>query len=309
MKLVTFDDGMVQSIGVLLGHEVAVLDAAKNPAFRSMRALLDAGPEAMAAAGSEAQAAGTNRRPLAGLRLRAPLPRPAQMRDALCFEKHLRQARANRHLSGMAPARVSPENIEVPQIWYDQPIYYKGNRFAVSGPEDEILWPRGETRLDYELEIAAVIGVGGRDIAPADAYRHIAGYMIFNDFSSRDYQMAEMAGGLGPAKGKDWDTANAMGPWFVTADKVNPADGLNMLARVNGEEWSRGRSDTMHHSFSRVLAHISRDETLWPGEVIGSGTVGGGCGLEIGRFLNAGDRVELEVEGLGCLGNTIGPQR
>jgi len=118
-----------------------------------------------------------------------------------------------------------------------------------------------------------------------------------------------MAGGLGPAKGKDWDTANAMGPWFVTADKVNPADGLNMVARVNGEEWSRGRSDTMHHSFSRVLAHISRDETLWPGEVIGSGTVGGGCGLEIGRFLNAGDRVELEVEGLGCLGNTIGPQR
>lgn len=304
MKLVTFDDGTEQAIGVILGDEVAVLDAGQS-AFRSLRALLDAGPETMATVQS-AGLQSRDRRLLESLHLRAPLPRPAQMRDALCFEQHLRQARANRHLFGKAPARVAPEDIEVAQIWYDQPIYYKGNRFAVSGPEDEILWPKGETKLDYELEIAAVIGLGGRDIAEADAQDHIAGYMVFNDFSARDHQFAEMAGMLGPAKGKDWDTANALGPWFVTPEEADPAQGLEMLARVNGETWSRGNSNTMHHSFSRVVAHISRDETLWPGEIIGSGTVGNGCGLELGRFLKSGDQVELEVEGLGCLRNSVG---
>lgn len=307
MKLVTFDQEDGQAIGVVIDDMVAKLDA-NQPAFRSMRALLDAGPDAMTAARDAAQASMV-RRPLADLPLRAPIPRPAQMRDALCFEKHLRQARANRHLFGQAPARVAPEDVDIPQIWYDQPIYYKGNRFAVSGPGDEILWPKGETKLDYELEIAAVIGVGGRDIAEADIHKHIAGYMIFNDFSSRDHQLAEMAGTLGPAKGKDWDTANSMGPWLVTPDEADPAEGLEMVAKVNDEIWSRGNSTTMHHTFARVIAHISRDETLWPGEVIGSGTVGDGCGLELGRFLKPGDRVTLEVEGLGRLCNTIGPMR
>lgn len=307
MKLVTFEDTSGQAIGVVLDDMVATLDATL-PAFRSMRALLDAGPDGLAAA-RDAAAASIDRRPLNAVRLRAPLPRPAQMRDALCFEKHLRQARANRHLFGLAPARIPPEEVDIPQIWYDQPTYYKGNRFAVSGPEDEILWPRGETKLDYELEIAAVIGTGGRDIAEANAHKHIAGYMIFNDFSSRDYQIAEMAGTLGPAKGKDWDTANALGPWLVTPDEADPAQGLEMLAKVNGEVWSRGNSNTMHHKFARVLAHVSRDETLWPGEVIGSGTVGDGCGLELGRFLHGGDQIELQVEGLGCLRNSIGPER
>lgn len=307
MKLVTFDDGTGQAIGLILGDEVAVLDA-RQSAYRSLRALLDAGPEAMATVQS-AGLASRDLRPLETLRLRAPLPRPAQMRDALCFEQHLRQARANRHLFGQAPARIPPEDIDIPQIWYGQPIYYKGNRFAVSGPDDEILWPKGETKLDYELEIAAVIGLGGRDIAEADAHKHIAGYMIFNDFSARDHQFAEMAGMLGPAKGKDWDTANALGPWFVTPDEADPAQGLMMRARVNGETWSVGNSNTMHHNFARVVEHISRDETLWPGEIIGSGTVGDGCGLELGRFLQGGDQVELEVEGLGCLRNSVGPQR
>lgn len=306
MKLVTFDHGGRQGIGVLTGAGIAALDPAE-PAFRSMRALLDGGPAAMEAARRAAVSA-----PVlapSAVRLRAPLPRPAQMRDSLSFEMHVRQARANRHLFGLAPARIPPEAVEVPKVWYDQPTYYKGNRFAVSGPEDEILWPKGETKLDYELEIAAVIGTGGRDIAEADAPAHIAGYMIFNDFSSRDHQMAEMAGGLGPAKGKDWDTANALGPWLVTPDEADPAHGLRMVARVNGEVWSEGRSDTMHHRFPRILAHISRDETLYPGEIIGSGTVGGGCGLELGRFLSPGDVVELEVEGLGVLRNRIGPRR
>lgn len=308
MKLVTFNEKGTDRIGVVLGDEVAPLDASTSPAFGSLRALLDAGSEALAAA-EQAAHAQRERLPLSNLRLRAPLPRPLQMRDALCFEQHLRQARANRHLFGQGTARIAPKDVDVPMVWYDQPIYYKGNRFAVSGPDDEILWPTGETKLDYELEIAAVIGRGGRDIAKSDAHAHIAGYMIFNDFSARDHQIAEMAGMLGPAKGKDWDTANALGPWFVTSDEADLADGLAMTASVNGEEWSRGRSDSMYHGFDQVIAHISRDETLWPGEIIGSGTVGGGCGLELGKFLDAGDVVELEVEGLGVLRNTIGPKR
>jgi ParB/RepB/Spo0J family partition protein len=152
MKLVTFNSDGTDRVGVILGDEVAPLDAATTPAFASLRSLLEAGPDALDAAGRAGNEA-AERLPLAGLRLRAPIPRPVQMRDALCFEKHLRQARANRYLFGQGTARVPPEEIEVPQVWYDQPIYYKGNRFAVSGPEDEILWPKGETKLDYELEI------------------------------------------------------------------------------------------------------------------------------------------------------------
>ncbi|WP_436643066.1 fumarylacetoacetate hydrolase family protein [Microbaculum sp. FT89] len=304
MKLVTFQADDTIRIGVVRHEGIVALDDSR-PAFRSMRALLEAGPKALEAA----RAAGereTDLVVLSDVRLLAPLPRPAQMRDALVFEKHLRQARANRYIFGLAPERVSPDEIAVPSVWYEQPIYYKCNRFAVSGPEDEIRWPKGETRLDYELEIAAVIGTGGRDISRADAKKHIAGYMIFNDFSARDFQFSEIQAGLGPAKGKDFDTANALGPWLVTPDEVDPADGLEMTARVNGEVWSRGRSDEMQHDFARIVEHVSKNETLHPGEVIGSGTVGNGCGLEHGRFLSAGDVVELEIEGLGLLRNRIG---
>lgn len=304
MKLVTFDHAGRQGIGVLTDVGIAALDPAE-PAFRSMRALLDAG--AIDAARSAAATAPVIA--LSDVRLLAPLPRPTQMRDSLSFETHVRQSRSNRYLFGQGNERIPPEDIVVPQVWYDQPTYYKGNRFAVSGPNDEILWPKGETKLDYELEIACVIGRAGRDISEADAPAHIAGYMIFNDFSSRDHQMREMLGSLGPAKGKDWDTANALGPWLVTPDEADPAKGLRMIARVNGEVWSEGRSDAMHHSFPRIIAHISRDETLYPGEVIGSGTVGNGCGLEQGRFLAPGDVVELDVEGLGILRNHIGARR
>ena len=137
------------------------------------------------------------------------------------------------------------------------------------------------------------------------AREHIAGYTVFNDFSARDAQMREMAGRLGPAKGKDFDTGNAMGPFLVTTDEVPDPYALTMVARVNGEEWSRGRSGEMHHRFEDIIAHVSRDETLHPGEFIGSGTVGNGCGLELDRWIAPGDVVELEVEGLGVLRNRV----
>jgi 2-keto-4-pentenoate hydratase/2-oxohepta-3-ene-1,7-dioic acid hydratase in catechol pathway len=272
-----------------------------------MLALIEAGDEGLQAARHSAMEAEVVS--LADVRLRAPLPVPVQMRDALCFEEHLRQARANRYLFDPRAPRATPAEVEVPQVWYDQPIYYKCNRFSVSGPEDEILWPRGETRLDYELELGAIIGTGGGDIPASRAVDHIFGFVVFNDFSARDHQIAEMAGGLGPAKGKDFRTANAIGPCIVARDELGDGAGLRMRARVNGETWSDGNSSSMHHGFARIIEHVSRDEFLHPGEFIGSGTVGGGCGLELNRFLNPGDVVELEIEGIGVLRNTIGPRR
>jgi 2-keto-4-pentenoate hydratase/2-oxohepta-3-ene-1,7-dioic acid hydratase in catechol pathway len=159
--------------------------------------------------------------------------------------------------------------------------------------------------MDYELEFGCVIGRSGKNISREKAREHIFGYCIFNDFSARDAQLAEMAGQLGPAKGKDFDTGNVLGPWLVTADELtNPYD-LTMTARVNGEEWSRGTSADMQFKFEDFITHVSVDEPLRAGEFLGSGTVGSGCGLELGRFLKHGDLVELEVSGLGMLKNRV----
>ena len=157
--------------------------------------------------------------------------------------------------------------------------------------------------MDYELEFACVIGRVGTDISHEDALEHVFGYTVFNDASARDAQGKEMAGMLGPAKGKDFDTGNVLGPWIVSADELGDPHSLTMTARVNGEEWSRGTSADMRHRFDDIIAFISRSETLHPGEVIGSGTVGTGCGLELGRFLKSGDVVELEIERIGVLRN------
>lgn len=308
MKLVTFENGAgAQGIGILDGDTIAVLDAAANPAFGSMLALIEGGDDALSAA-RKAQGS-ASRIALSSVRLRAPVPVPVQMRDSLTFELHLRQARAT--MSKLTPGvpDVDPADVVLPQVWYDQPIYYKGNRFSVSGPEDTIIWPQGETRLDYELELGMITSRGGQDIKAADGQDHVFGFLVFNDFSARDHQMLEMAGGLGPAKGKDWKTANAMGPCLVTKDEIGDGSGLEMIARVNGEEWSRGNSSSMHHSFGRILEHVSRDEEVRAGEFFGSGTVGGGCGLELNRYLNPGDVVELEIEGIGILRNRVADKR
>jgi 2-keto-4-pentenoate hydratase/2-oxohepta-3-ene-1,7-dioic acid hydratase in catechol pathway len=159
--------------------------------------------------------------------------------------------------------------------------------------------------MDFELELACVIGKTGKDIQPEAALNHIFGFTIFNDFSARDAQYAEMEGRLGPAKGKDFDTGNVLGPWIVTLDEIGDPHNLRMDARVNGERWGGGTSRSMHHSFNAILAHISRSETIRAGEVIGSGTVGTGCGNEVGRKLSPGDVVELEIEKIGVLRNRI----
>jgi 2-keto-4-pentenoate hydratase/2-oxohepta-3-ene-1,7-dioic acid hydratase in catechol pathway len=239
------------------------------------------------------------------VKLRSPLPEPRQIRDFLAFERHIRQARAHRHLFGITGGATDPAKVEIPAIWYQQPTYYKANRFSVIGHEEEILWPSYSKMMDYELEFGAVIGRTGKNIRKEDARGHIFGYTIFNDMSARDAQMLEMQASLGPGKGKDFDTGNVIGPWIVTADEMPDPYDLTMVVRVNGEERGRGNSGDMLFRFEDFIAHVSRDETLHAGEFLGSGTVGNGAGLEFGRFLEEGDVIELDVSGIGILRNRL----
>jgi 2-keto-4-pentenoate hydratase/2-oxohepta-3-ene-1,7-dioic acid hydratase in catechol pathway len=220
------------------------------------------------------------------VRLLSPLPRPNSLRDCMAFEEHVENSRG--------------ENI--PDVWYELPVYYKGNPDSVIGTGEPVEWPSYSDQLDYELELAAVIGREGRDIPKEETDSHIAGYTIFNDFSARDIQLREMQGNLGPAKGKDF--ANALGPYLVTPDTFDMEE-ATMTATVDGETWSEGTPGAMQHSFAEIIAHISKSETLHPGDVIGSGTVGKGCGLELGRFPESGNRVALSVKGIGTLENRV----
>ncbi|HKC22538.1 MAG TPA: fumarylacetoacetate hydrolase family protein [Gaiellaceae bacterium] len=213
--------------------------------------------------------------------LRPPVLHPPSVRDFYAFEQHVKTARASRGL-------------DVPQEWYELPVFYFSNPAAIYGPGDEIPKPPDTNELDYELEVAAIIGADGR----------IGGFTIMNDWSARDLQRAEMRVGLGPSKGKDF--ATSLGPVVVTPDEFDGSSGT-MLARVNGEQRSRGDLADLHHSWDAIVAHAARNTRLLPGDVLGSGTVGTGCILEHGdgRWLQRGDVVELEVEGIGVLRNTI----
>jgi 2-keto-4-pentenoate hydratase/2-oxohepta-3-ene-1,7-dioic acid hydratase in catechol pathway len=309
MKLITFTapDGR-EHIGCMHPQDPAsIIDftaADDSASFRDMLALIDAGPQGLDRARALAQRAQVVR-PWSAVRLLAPLPRPRRLRDALAFEKHVRQSKANRYLFGQGTARLDPATIEIPAAWYRKPVYYKGNIFSIVGPETTVRWPAYSQIVDYELEVAVVTWDSAVDVPVDQALDHVFGYMVFNDFSARDAQYVEMQTGLGPAKGKDFDTGNAMGPWLVTRDEVPDPQDLTMIARVNGEEWSRGSTSQMLHSFAAIVSFASEGETFYAGEILGSGTVGGGCGNEQGRFMKDGDVVELEVPGLGVLRNTI----
>ncbi len=220
------------------------------------------------------------------VRMLSPLPRPSTIRDFITFEDHIGHFRD-----------------EIPPEWYELPVYYKGNPTSVVHPGDVVPWPSYTEEFDYELELAAVVGRAGRDIDAADAYEHITGYTIFNDFSARDIQRKERVVGLGPGKAKDF--ANGFGPVLVTADDFDPSD-AEMRASVNGEQWSAGNSGDMHHTFADLVAHASMDETIHVGDVLGSGTVPTGCGPEVGKWVQPGDTIALEIEGIGVLEHQVG---
>jgi fumarylacetoacetate (FAA) hydrolase len=232
--------------------------------------------------------------------LLAPLLRPNSFRDFYAFEEHVRNARARRGL-------------EVAAEWYRFPAFYFSNHSAIYGPGQAVPFPRDTAELDYELEIGCIIGLAGRDIPAERAAEHIAGYCVLNDWSARDIQREEMRIGLGPAKAKDF--ATSIGPAIVTADEIAGARSgkgydLAMEARRNGATLARGSWKAIHYSFEEMIARASRDAWLYPGDLLGSGTVGTGCILEIGPesaggWLQVGDRIDLEIEGLGVLTNHV----
>ena len=309
MKLITFDTAAGERhVGALLAGETALVDftaASRAPHFRNMLALIDGGAAALDEARSLLSKSSATTA-LRDVKLCAALPDPRQMRDFFSFEKHLRQARVNRRLAGGPASEVTdPAKVEIPKVWFEQPLYYKCNHMNVIGTDTDVQWPSYANILDYELEFGMIIGKRGKNVPRDKAAQHIFGFLIFNDISARDAQYREMPGQLGPAKGKDFDTGNILGPWLVTADEVPDPYNLTMVARINGEEWSRGNSGTMHHRFEDMIVHVSREETIHPGEFFGSGTVGSGCGLELGKFLKPNDVVELEISGLGVLRNRI----
>lgn len=225
-------------------------------------------------------------------------------RDFYAFEQHVSTCRSRRGLE------------MVPQ-WYDQPVFYFSNSDSLITDGDEVYPPKGSNELDFELELAIVIGKEGRDIQPQDAWDHVLGFTILNDFSARDLQRQEMAVGLGPAKGKDF--ATSVGPKIIAKEmlqnSINQRDqvSLQMTATVDGRKLSEGNASTMHFSWPQIIAHASADATLRPGDLLGSGTVGTGCILELGPentdgWLKPGNEIVLEIEKIGRLTNRIVPR-
>ena len=340
MKLVTYvspADGAAPRLGVLLAAPDdpaagLILDVPRafervqphaGPVPATMLELLEAGPGLLDAlrtvvaelgmdgdvppTPAQQSALGAAACPVRDAHLLAPIPRPPTLRDFYAFEGHVKAARALRGLD------MIPE-------WYEIPVFYFSNPGAVIGPDAPLEMPQ-IAELDYELELACVIGRAGRDIPAEQAERYIAGYTIMNDWSARDtWRNYESKLSMGPAKSKDF--ATSLGPWLATPDELEGRregrgaelrHNLEMVCRVNGREYSRGNANSLTHTFAQMIAWASRDVWLRPGDVLGSGTVGTGCILElrpesVGGWLKPGDVVEMEVTELGVLRNTVVPR-
>src|SRR5579883_1045360 len=296
MKLVTFETmNRTTYAGVIRDERVLPLN------YPSLLELLQ-DPEGMAKAHRmlESDEQGLS---LHEITLLTPVPHPPTLRDFYAFEQHVATARAQRGL-GMIPE------------WYEIPTFYFSNTSEIYGPDEPVPYPTGCKELDFELEVACVIGRAGKNIPVAEAADYIAGYMIMNDWSARDFQRLDMKLNLGPGKGKDF--ATSLGPWLVTPDELaarRSGEGaserydMTMLARIDGREVSRGNFKQIYYSFPQMIAHASRNTRLRPGDVLGSGTVGTGCLLELGTqvhpWLQPGETIELEIDGIGVLRNTL----
>jgi fumarylacetoacetate (FAA) hydrolase len=304
MKLITYDTANGPRAGVVVDGQVldiATLLKEQNE-LRDVRALLELPNDPLirlkSALGSVRTGQGV---PLDTVRLRAPILQPPTVRDFMVYEGHA-NAGGTRQLS---------------DAWYRLPIFYFSNPLCIFGPEDAVPYPSASEQLDYELELAAVIGREANNVAEADAFSYIAGFTIFNDWSCRDLQRDEMEARLGPAKGKD--SASSLGPWIVTTDELAPFIRDSRLhvrctLKVNGVQWMENNAGIMYHSWGAMIERASRDSRLVSGDVLGSGTVtGGSIGEAIrngfpARYLEPGDLVEIEVEGIGVLRNTIAPK-
>ena len=337
MRLVTFQREGVQEIGALVEADSKIirLQAAErlrggedNPHFQSMLAFLRGANEARDAALRAIDFA-LSQRPenigieRASVEILSPVPRPESIREFMVFEQHVinctRRFEMARWVASLdrivdkTLGRKATLAYRKARPWYERPVYYKGNRMNVIGDGASVTIPRYTKTFDWELEFGIFLCRQGRDIPREKARDFIGGYTIFNDFSARDIQKREMGGRLGPAKGKDFDGGNAIGPVLVTPDEIPDPYNLAMSARINGKQVSYGHTKGMRWTFEELIAYVSQDETLYPGEFFGSGTgtvaeSGANlccCGLEMGRFLQAGDTVELEVERIGKLTNHV----
>jgi len=303
MRICRFVDaagGAGARVGYLDGEVVVPVADGEGPA--GLAAVLDLAAAANADPELRPRAVG-DPVPLAEARLLAPVAEPPSIRDFYAFEQHVRTARSRRGL-------------EMHPDWYELPVFYFSNPAAVLGPGDPVAAPPRSAELDYELEVACVLGRGGANLRLEDADQAIAGFMVMNDWSARDVQRREMALSMGPVKGKDF--ATSLGPTLVTAAEFAPG-GLRevpsavMTARVNGAEWSRADLDGLWWSFAEMLVYASEAAPVRRGDVLGSGTCGTGCILELSLvhgaerfpYLQPGDEVELEVAGLGVLANRV----
>jgi 2-keto-4-pentenoate hydratase/2-oxohepta-3-ene-1,7-dioic acid hydratase in catechol pathway len=300
MKVVRYATPAGVQVGYLEGDLIMPVAAGEGRA--GQEAVLDLAMAAVREPGLRPAPAGEPL-PLGGARLLAPIPEPASLRDFYAFEQHVRTARARRGL-------------EMHPDWYELPVFYFSNPAAIVDPGDRVAAPPRSAELDYELEVACVLGRGGRDVRAGDADELVAGFTIMNDWSARDVQRREMQLSMGPVKGKDF--ATSLGPWLVSTDELAPG-GLRevpsavMVARVNGVEYTRSNLDTLWWSFAEMIAYAAEAAPLRRGDVLGSGTCGTGCILELALvhgadkypYLTPGDEVELEVEGLGVLANRV----
>ena len=304
-RLGVVDDG--QLVDVTAGYAAALdhdgeadpITIARAHAPSDMTAFLERGDRAMAAAETARSYVTTHdvstgpdgeqlRYDEDEVRLLSPVPDPNAIRDFMSVEEHVRNALGE----------------DIPDVWFDIPIYYKADADCVGHPGQDIEWPAYTDELDYELELCAVIGKRGRDIPAAEADAYIAGYTIYNDLSARDIQFAEMEAQLGPAKGKDFVGSNVFGPYMVTPDEID-IENVSMQATVNDDVWSEGSIGAWQHSFADMIEHLTQNLYVHPGDLIGSGTVGRGCGLELGRYLEPGDEIALTVDGIGTLRNRV----
>ncbi|MFE2640389.1 fumarylacetoacetate hydrolase family protein [Streptomyces scopuliridis] len=299
MKWVTYDAGTSPRTGIIDGETVRGL----RPGV-SLFSLLQS--DSLVEAGDSARRAPEEVRPLDEVRLLPPLPRPTSVRDGLCFLDHLRGC-----------YRALGRSEELHPAWSQVPAFYFSNADAVFGPHDDVPIAPGSRMFDLELEVGAVIGRGGRDLHPGGAEQHIVGYTLFNDWTARDHQLRDLALGIGMGKSKD--SAITLGPALVTPDELEDSrrDGrlaFELTAMVNDEEIARGSLDQMDWGFGELIAFISRGVDLSPGDVIGSGTVPGGCLLEhvdtpdmadFKRWLRPGDVVTLRGQGIGETRQTV----
>ncbi|MBO2445960.1 fumarylacetoacetate hydrolase family protein [Actinomadura barringtoniae] len=270
--------------------------------IRAGQAALDAASELLTRAPEELVV------PLEGLRLLPPF-RPVKVRNFSVYEGHIRNAvRAAIELRAGRVAADLADRLGIarpPRAWYRRPLYYKGNHASVIGPDAEIVRPSYTEQLDYELELAVVIGRPGRDLDAATALDHVFGYTLLNDVSARDVLTGELLSRMGPAKGKDFDTGNVIGPWLATRDEVPDPRALNGEVRVNGRRRATCTTSDMRYSVEQMLVEASRGETLVQGELIGTGCCTWGSGLELKTFLQPGDLVELSLGRLGTLRNRV----